>query len=108
MTDHLVVLAPEAIGDIVALHRYIAGATSPERADAVRDRLIATCQSLESLPGRGHRPPELDRIGVTSFREIHWKPYRVIYTVDQETVRVHAVLDGRRDLQDLLSERLLR
>ncbi len=108
MRRYSVVLAPEAVADVVAIHRYVANAESPSRAAHVRDRLLATCRSPESLPNRGHRPPELERVGVLEFREVHWKPFRVIYEVVEDQVRVHAVLDGRRDLQDLLAWRLLR
>ncbi len=66
MTERSVVLTPEAIGDIIAIHRYGATASSPRQADVVRDALISTCESLASFPNRGHRPPELDPIGVTS------------------------------------------
>ena len=108
MKRFAVVLAPEAVADIVTIHRHVATEESPARAAHVRDRLLESCRSLESLPRRGHRPPELERVGVSEFREVHWKPFRVIYEVGEDEVLVHAVLDGRRDLQDLLAWRLLR
>jgi toxin ParE1/3/4 len=42
------------------------------------------------------------------FREIHFKPYRIIYQIIDKRVFVHCVLDGRRDLQELLERRMLR
>jgi toxin ParE1/3/4 len=53
--------------------------------------------------------PELGRIGIAhEFRELIFKPYRIIYSVTRSEVFVHCILDGRRDLQDLLEEKLLR
>jgi toxin ParE1/3/4 len=46
--------------------------------------------------------------GITSWRELVSKPYRIISRIERETVNVLAVLDGRRDLADLLFERLIR
>jgi toxin ParE1/3/4 len=43
-----------------------------------------------------------------SWRELVVKPYRILYRVSSDTVTVLAVFDGRRDLEDLLLERLLR
>jgi toxin ParE1/3/4 len=63
---------------------------------------------LELLPERGHYPPELLRTGVRAFREVHFKPYRIIYTLQDQLIVVHCVLDGLRDFQSLLQERLLR
>lgn len=53
-------------------------------------------------------PPELDRIGVTTYREVHFQPYRIIYEFSGPEVFIHGVLDGRRDMQSLLQRRLLR
>ena len=57
---------------------------------------------------RGHPPPELERIGMLDFKEIHYKPYRIIYEIYKSEVFVHCILDGRRDLQELLHKRVLR
>ena len=37
-----------------------------------------------------------------------FKPYRIVYQVGKKTVYIHCVFDGRRDMQKLLQERLLR
>jgi toxin ParE1/3/4 len=60
------------------------------------------------MPERGRIPPELERIGIREFREIMFEPYRIVYTGVKSQVCVYCILDGRRDLQDLLEERLLR
>jgi toxin ParE1/3/4 len=44
---------------------------------------------------------------VRDFRETAFKPYRVIYRVEGKRVLVYVIADGRRDLQSLLSRRLL-
>jgi hypothetical protein len=36
------------------------------------------------------------------------RPYRLVYRVEADTVTVLALFDGRRDLEDVLLERLLR
>ena len=72
------------------------------------DQLESLCKRLSELPMRGHVPPELERIGVKSYREVHFKPYRVLCEVAGLEVYVHCVLDGRRDMQSLIERRLLR
>jgi len=57
---------------------------------------------------RENFPPELERIGVYDYREVFFKPYRIIYQISGSEVYVHCVLDGRRDMQTLLQQRLLR
>ena len=64
--------------------------------------------SLTEMPQRGHIPPELDKTGNREFREIHFKPFQIIYSIRENEVIIHCVLDGRRDMQTLLQQRLLR
>lgn len=103
-----VFLIAEAEDDIFDIHRYVAARDSPGRADNLFGQFREAIDSLSQLPARGHIPPELDRIDVREFLEIHCKPYRIIYQIVGTDVLVHAVLDGRRDLQEILQGRLLR
>ena len=52
-------------------------------------------------------PKELLALGVREYREVFFKPYRIIYRVQDETVYVLLIADGRRDMQSLLQRRLL-
>lgn len=103
-------LAAQAERDLRAIRDFYLHA--PEGGEGVArsilDQLEQAALSLETLPGRGSLVPELERVGVRAFRELHVKPYRMIYEIRGEVVIVHAVLDARRDVQTLLADRLLR
>ena len=88
----------EAEDDIFELYKYIHKSDSKESAIYVYEQLREKINSLEEYPQRGHYPPELERIGVTGFLKIHFKPYRIVYEIDGRQVFIHAVLDGRRDI----------
>lgn len=103
-----VFLAAEAEEDVFDIYRYVLAEDGRDRADHVLAKLQEACQSLAEMPSKGHVPPELDRIGVHSYREVHFKPYRIIYQIVDKRVFVHCVLDGRRALQEVLERRLLR
>ena len=103
-----VYLVLDAKNDLLDIYRYVSQNDSVEKANRLIDNLEKTIMKLETMPLRGHYPPELERIGVLEFREVFYKPYRIIYQVIKSNVYVHCVLDGRRDLQDLLQQRLLR
>ncbi len=98
----------DAIADIEDIHAYIADRDSAARADGVVDALESLCATLAKLPERGNVPAELRDIGITSYREVHYKPYRVLYRIIDDRVFVTCVVDGRRDMQSLLQRRLLR
>ena len=105
---YTVLLSGEAEQDLLDLYSYVAHYDAPEKASQLLAKIEKTIAALDTMPLRGHRPLELERIGVMEFREIFFKPYRVIYEVSGSEVIVHCVLDGRRDMVDLLQERLLR
>lgn len=101
-------LTDEARGDLAAIHTFLSRNDSPEAARTVLLRIREAMRTLAALPGRGHLPPELEGLGGHPAREIHSGPYRILYEARGQAVYVHAVLDARRDLRDLLLERLVR
>lgn len=103
-----VVLLETTERDLFDIHQYIEQNDSSESADRVLDGLERVIAGLDDMPERGHYPPELERIGIRDYREIHCKPYRIMYAVETDTVVVYCVLDGRRDMQTLLKQRVLR
>lgn len=80
---------------------------APLRAAAIIDRILARGDSLATLSHRGRTPPELRPIIDRTWLEVVEAPWRILYRVVGDEVEIHAVLDGRRDLRDLLLERLL-
>ena len=103
-----VVLVDHAERDIEDIHAYIARNDSVARADRLLDALEKLCNSLAELPERGNVPMELSDLGITQYREVRYKPYRVIYRIVGDEVVILCVIDGRRDIESLLQRRLLR
>jgi len=101
-------IVEDAERDLIDIYNYVAFHDSLGNATYVLEQLESLCLELSALPNRGHIPPELDRIGVTDYNEVHFKPYRVIYQIIGQDVLVHCVLDGRRDIPSLLERRILR
>ena len=103
-----VFLLDNAEKDIDEIYRYVERHDSAEKAEGLSRNIEQAILGLHTLPLRGHYPPELERLGVLEYREVFFKPYRIIYEVDGASVFIHCVLDGRRDLRDILQQRLLR
>lgn len=80
---------------------------SPSAARKVLERIEAQTSSLDLFPHRGRIVPELAALEIRTYRELIIRPHRLIYSVQPDRVLVFAVLDSRRDLEDLLLRRLL-
>jgi toxin ParE1/3/4 len=102
-----VLLTQGAEQDLEAIHDYIAEVDDPANADRVLDRLLAAAEKLSAFPARGSYPRELLDLGIKEYRQVFFKPYRLIYRVVARDVVVFVIADGRRDMQSLLARRLL-
>jgi len=102
-----VVLTEDAARDFEELYDYIAGHDSPRKADYVLDQIEKAFSTLSEFPERGVHPKELLKLGIREYREIFFKPYRIIYRVMDKDVYVLLIVDGRRDMHSLLQRRLL-
>ncbi|MFZ1573916.1 MAG: type II toxin-antitoxin system RelE/ParE family toxin [Chromatiaceae bacterium] len=93
--------------DLESIHDYIAAFDSLESADYVLDQLMAVVEGLATCPERGGYPRVLSALGIREYRQVFFKPYRVIYRVLDTRVIIYLIADGRRDMESLLARRLL-
>ncbi|MCQ8105791.1 type II toxin-antitoxin system RelE/ParE family toxin [Methylomonas sp. SURF-2] len=80
---------------------------SPASAASLLAEIKSKVFQLDRLAERGRVAPELLAQCVFQFRELLVSHWRIIYKIDGNDVRVLAVLDSRRNLEDLLLERML-
>jgi toxin ParE1/3/4 len=92
--------------DLEDIYDWVAQRDSLAKANYVLDRLAAAANSIALLPGRGSWPPELPPGLKVDYRQVFFKPYRVIYRVTRTEIVIHVIADGRRNLQSLLLQRL--
>lgn len=102
-----VLLTDSAAGDLEDIYRYVAQHDAPEKAAHLVDQLKEVFANLSHSPDRGAFPKELLALGIREYREVFFKPYRIIYRIVDKAVYVMLMLDGRRDMQALLQRRLL-
>jgi len=106
--SYQVFLTNDAACDLEDLYDYIESHDAPEKADYVLDKIEETFSSLAENPERGAYPNELLAVGLREYRELYFKPYRIIYRIIEKHVYVMVIADGRRDMQSLLQRRLLQ
>jgi toxin ParE1/3/4 len=106
--NYKLLIDPLAKKDIIEIYNYVYMNDSSDNAKRLLANLEKTYLKLEKFPTRGHIPPELRNTGIKRYLEIHYKPYRIIYEIIDNIVYVHCVIDGRRNMQEVLANRLLR
>jgi len=101
-------LTRSAEADLIDIVEWIAGNDSSERAMHVLDQIQSRLVSLNRQPERGSVPSELKNLGIDKYRQVFFKPYRIIYHIRDQRVIVNLIADGRRDMSVLLHRRLTR
>ena len=66
------------------------------------------CQKLYYFPERKRIVPELQQIGITKYRELIYKRWRIIFKIQEDKVFVLLVVDSSRNMEDMLFQRLLK
>ena len=106
-TTHVINWTNAGIQDVLSIVEYVAQ-ESPDTATALSKRIKTTVASLRRSPHRGRVVPELGALGRTDHREIILRPWRIIYRIRGKGIWSVAVLDGRRNVRELLAKRLGR
>jgi len=104
---YAVEFAAVAERDLLAIVEFIAVDDSVA-ALRVLDQIESRCAALKKMPERGRVVPELAAFGIYTYRELVVAPWRVVYRVSGTTVSILAVVDGRRNIEDVLLDRLIR
>ena len=103
-----VILSPESLDDLFEIYQYVFFNDSKTAAINLTEKLQNKCFELEIFAERGHKIHELINFNIDEFLEVNLGYYRIIYRIVKKEVHIQFILDGRRDIQKILQERLLR
>lgn len=98
--------AKTAHNDLLQIVKYLE-AQSPGAAVSVFKAIKEKAVELDKFAELGRIVPELQNQGVFQYRELVVLHWRLIYKIVGKSVLVVAVLDSRRNLEDILLQRLL-
>lgn len=80
---------------------------NPQAARDSFKKIKTKASALHSFPQRGRIVPELKEHGILQYRELIIPPWRVMYRVSEQQIYVLSVIDSRRNIEDILLERLV-
>jgi len=92
--------------DLKKIIEYIA-VDSEIHARRVYFAIKQKADNLRQMPLQGRIVPELGYYSIIIYRELISPPWRIIYKTEENKVWVLAVLDGRRNVEDLLLDRFI-
>lgn len=101
MKKHEVLWLKSAIKDLEEIIEYIRK-DDPDIAQEKYWEIKKKAETLSDHSLKGRIIPELATQNIQIFRELIAKPWRIIYRIEDDRVFVYAVIDGRRDFEDIL------
>ncbi len=101
-----VIWTASAIDDLDAICSDIAQ-NSTQQANSKYWNITEQAKALEMFPKKGRIVPELARHNIHTYREHITAPWRILYQIMGKHVYILSVVDGRRDVNDLLLQKFL-
>jgi len=92
--------------DLIKIVEYIAN-ESDIQARKIYLSIKQKANQLWQMPLQGRIVPELRFYSIFTYRELIIFPWRIIYKMEGGKVWVLAVIDGRRNVEDILLDRFL-
>lgn len=104
-----IVWAASAAEDLRDIIDWLVDRGSGDAARTLLSRVEGRIGRLQQFPESGRVVPELLRSNITRYREVVIDSWRVIYRHDPaDAVLVLAVIDARRNIEDVLLRRGIR
>ncbi len=93
--------------DLIEIIDYIAS-DSINNAEILFQNIKNQSMKLEKFPERGRIVPELKFHNINNYQELIIDPWRLIYRIEDNKIYIIALFDGRRNLEDVLLNRITR
>lgn len=81
---------------------------SPNFVEKLISEFESNVLSLKEYPKSGRIVPELEKQGISQYRELLQGNYRIVYEISGDKVIVHTIIDGRRNFEDIIISKLSR
>jgi toxin ParE1/3/4 len=106
MIKYKVQIPSSVVYDLQEIVDYISE-DNPSTALKILEKLEDRINTLKEYPERGRVVPELLNQNIVEYHELIEFPWRIIYKIVNSDVFVLTVIDGRRNVQDVLLRKLM-
>ena len=103
---YVVKITQNAENDLHEIINYFSQ-NNPQTALVIMEKIILKIKTLAHFPNRGGYVPELLVKNIKDFRKITEAPWNIYYNINDNIVNVLAIIDSRRNLKDVLINKLL-
>ena len=103
-----IIILESAERDLIEIFEYLENERGIDFAATFVFEIKNAIETLKTFPERGHLIEELSKLGDLDYRKIQYQHFLIIYRIKEQKVIVALIADGRRDMQNLLHNRIIR
>jgi addiction module RelE/StbE family toxin len=103
----IVKMTQNAENDLDEIIMFIAK-NNPRTSLEIMERIQNKIRTLDHFPNRGGYVPELLARNMKQYRQITEPPWKIVYKIKDNVVTILAIVDSRRNLQDVLIKKILK
>lgn len=107
MQEYKIIWTETAKNDLNQIIDYIA-LEKEDVAKSIYIRIKEKVNSLKIMPNKNRIIPELQSVGIELFRETIDNPWRIMFRISENEVFILLIIDGRRNVEDIIFEKLIR
>jgi toxin ParE1/3/4 len=96
--------AGEEFIEIISWYKYKAGRNIAQR---IYSKINSQIKKLKDMPGMGKPVQILKDIGINNYRQIIQDHWIIYYKIEEQTVNIISVIDGRRNLEEILYKKII-
>ena len=103
-----VVITKNAKLELIEIVDYISTRSSSNTGRKIYSEIKEKIKVLRSFPESGRIIPELEDVNILDYKEIIASPWRIIYEIKRGKLYILTIIDGRRNIEDILLKKFLR
>jgi len=107
LKKYVINILPFAEDDLFEIVTYFKD-INPEVSKNIYMKIKGRINSLVEFPEKGSLVPELEKQGFLKYRQLIEGNYRIIYSILEDSVFIHLIVDSRRNLETILIKKLQR
>jgi len=102
-----IIWSQDASDDLIEIIEYIKEKSGKDIAYEIYSRIISHVEKIDTFPESGRVIPELMTIGIRDLRELIQNPWRIFYRVTLDEIQIISVIDGRRNVEEILYKKVI-
>jgi toxin ParE1/3/4 len=104
---HDIIWSKDAGDELAEIISYIKRNTGKITAEKIYSKIINEVKRVSGNAAGRRVAPLLKRFGITNIHQLNISPWVVFYKVEDNRMKIISIIDGRRNLEEILYEKMI-